>query len=187
MAEVPEKCDARIPAYLHLKRHGQALCKRTGPRCSKCPVSASCAYFAGNRRGPRGLLLATITASRQRADLNASSCVRSEGPGSESRHRSARPGRAPISDCHWLTFRESQRHRSHGRCPTRRGRASLANPSTLAWFFQDVHVLCRTRASRSRYDPNLSLPLRTHETATDPRCGGCRSYTSEGFGAVLLR
>jgi endonuclease III len=51
MAEVPEKFDARIRAYLLLKRHGQTLCKRTRPKCSGCPVSASCAYFAGNRRG----------------------------------------------------------------------------------------------------------------------------------------
>jgi len=51
MAKVPEKFDARIRAYLLLKRHGQALCKRTMPKCSECPVSASCAYFAGNRHG----------------------------------------------------------------------------------------------------------------------------------------
>src|SRR5271165_6126894 len=40
MAEVPEKFDARIRAYLLLKRHGQTLCKRTRPKCSECPVSA---------------------------------------------------------------------------------------------------------------------------------------------------
>jgi endonuclease III len=51
MAEVPEKFDTRSRAYLRLKRHGQALCKRTRPKCSECSVSASCAYFAGNRRG----------------------------------------------------------------------------------------------------------------------------------------
>jgi endonuclease III len=51
MTGVPEKFDARIRAYLLLKRHGQALCKRTRPKCSECPVSASCAYFVGNRRG----------------------------------------------------------------------------------------------------------------------------------------
>jgi endonuclease III len=51
MAKVPEKFDARIRAYLLLKRHGQAFCKRTMPKCSECPVSAYCAYFAGNRRG----------------------------------------------------------------------------------------------------------------------------------------
>jgi endonuclease III len=51
MAKVPEKFDARIRAYLLLKRHGQALCKRTMPKCLECPVSASCAYFAGNCHG----------------------------------------------------------------------------------------------------------------------------------------
>ncbi len=49
--EVPEKFDARIRAYLLLKRHGQELCKRTKPRCTQCPVKSSCAFFAGNRRG----------------------------------------------------------------------------------------------------------------------------------------
>jgi endonuclease III len=48
--EVPEKFDARIRAYLLLKRHGQEICKRK-PRCAQCPVSSSCAFFAGNRRG----------------------------------------------------------------------------------------------------------------------------------------
>lgn len=50
-AEVPAKFDARIRAYLLLKRHGQELCKRTKPKCDQCPVSASCAYFAGKHRG----------------------------------------------------------------------------------------------------------------------------------------
>jgi endonuclease-3 len=50
-AEVPEKFDARMRAYLLLKRHGQELCKRTKPRCTECPVSSSCAYFAGRHRG----------------------------------------------------------------------------------------------------------------------------------------
>ncbi|HEY6308955.1 MAG TPA: hypothetical protein VI488_21135 [Candidatus Angelobacter sp.] len=49
--EVPEKLDARIRAYLLLKRHGQELCKRTKPKCAQCPVSSSCAFFAGSRRG----------------------------------------------------------------------------------------------------------------------------------------
>jgi endonuclease III len=50
IAEVPEEFDARTRAYLLLKRHGQELCKRTRPKCSECPVSASCAYFAVIRR-----------------------------------------------------------------------------------------------------------------------------------------
>jgi endonuclease III len=50
-AEVPEKFDARMRAYLLLKRHGQELCKRTKPKCTECPVSSSCAYFAGRHRG----------------------------------------------------------------------------------------------------------------------------------------
>lgn len=48
---VPETCDARMRAYLLLKRHGQELCKRTKPRCDGCPVQTFCAYHAGNDRG----------------------------------------------------------------------------------------------------------------------------------------
>jgi endonuclease III len=50
-AALPAKFDARIRAYLLLKCHGQTLCKRTNPKCSACPVSASCAFFAGKMRG----------------------------------------------------------------------------------------------------------------------------------------
>lgn len=48
---VPEKFDARIRAFLLLKRHGQEICKRAKPKCEKCPVRTSCAYFAGKKRG----------------------------------------------------------------------------------------------------------------------------------------
>ena len=50
-AEVPKSFDARIRAYLLLKRHGQELCKRTRPKCPECPVRSSCAFFAGTLRG----------------------------------------------------------------------------------------------------------------------------------------
>lgn len=50
-AEIPEKFDARIRAYLLLKRHGQELCKRTKPKCPECPLNASCAYAKGRHRG----------------------------------------------------------------------------------------------------------------------------------------
>ncbi len=45
-AEIPEKLDPRVRAYLLLKRHGQEICKRTNPKCEQCPISSSCAYFA---------------------------------------------------------------------------------------------------------------------------------------------
>jgi endonuclease-3 len=48
--EVPEKLDARIRAYLLLKRHGQELCKLAKPKCAQCPVRSSCVFFA-DRRG----------------------------------------------------------------------------------------------------------------------------------------
>ena len=50
-AEIPAKFDARTRAYLLVKRHGGEICKSTKPKCEKCPVSDSCAYFAGKRRG----------------------------------------------------------------------------------------------------------------------------------------
>lgn len=49
--QVRRSLDARTRAYLLLKRHGQELCKRAKPKCGECPVSASCAYFAGKKRG----------------------------------------------------------------------------------------------------------------------------------------
>jgi endonuclease-3 len=48
-SEVPAKIDARIRAYLLLKRHGQALCKAAKPKCPECPLTGACAYFAGKR------------------------------------------------------------------------------------------------------------------------------------------
>jgi endonuclease-3 len=50
-AEVAETLDARTRAYLLLKRHGQEICKSSKPKCDQCPVSRSCAYFSGKRRG----------------------------------------------------------------------------------------------------------------------------------------
>jgi len=46
-AEVPAKFDARIRAYLLLKRHGQQPCKLAKPKCGECPVRGSCAYVVG--------------------------------------------------------------------------------------------------------------------------------------------
>jgi endonuclease-3 len=43
-SEVPAAFDARIRAYLLLKRHGQELCKRTNPRCKECPIQKACAF-----------------------------------------------------------------------------------------------------------------------------------------------
>lgn len=43
-SETPATFDARVRAYLLLKRHGQELCKRTNPKCNQCPVRAVCAF-----------------------------------------------------------------------------------------------------------------------------------------------
>jgi endonuclease III len=50
-AEVPEKTEARVRAYLLLKRHGQEVCKRTKPKCEGCILRTSCSFFSGKRRG----------------------------------------------------------------------------------------------------------------------------------------
>ena len=50
-SEVPKKADIRMRAFLLLKQHGQTLCKRTNPKCEKCPLKSSCAYYARKRRG----------------------------------------------------------------------------------------------------------------------------------------
>jgi len=50
-AGVASNREARARAYLLLKRHGQELCKRTNPKCDRCPVSAYCAYYSGSLRG----------------------------------------------------------------------------------------------------------------------------------------
>lgn len=44
--DVPEKLDARMRAYLLLKKHGQETCKRSRPRCNECAVKSKCAFLA---------------------------------------------------------------------------------------------------------------------------------------------
>jgi endonuclease III len=34
-----------LRAHLLLRRHGQALCKRTRPMCGRCPLSQECSFF----------------------------------------------------------------------------------------------------------------------------------------------
>ena len=43
-SEITATFDARIRAYLLLKRHGQELCKRSNPKCDRCPLRAECAF-----------------------------------------------------------------------------------------------------------------------------------------------
>jgi endonuclease III len=50
-SEIPDQFAPRQRAYLLLKQHGQEKCKRTNPKCDRCPVSGHCAYFAGEDRG----------------------------------------------------------------------------------------------------------------------------------------
>jgi endonuclease III len=49
--ELPRQFAARTRAFLLLKRHGQALCKRTNPKCGECPMAADCAFRSGALRG----------------------------------------------------------------------------------------------------------------------------------------
>ena len=50
-AQLPATFDARARAYLLLKAHGQQLCKRTKPKCDRCPLQKQCAYAKRNFRG----------------------------------------------------------------------------------------------------------------------------------------
>jgi len=43
---VPNTFDARMQAYLLLRKHGQDICKRTNPRCGDCVVRSNCRYPA---------------------------------------------------------------------------------------------------------------------------------------------
>jgi endonuclease-3 len=44
-AELPDNCETRQRAYLLLKKHGQEICKRSKPKCERCPLTAQCHYF----------------------------------------------------------------------------------------------------------------------------------------------
>jgi endonuclease III len=44
-AELPDNFEARGRAYLLLKKHGQEICKRSKPKCERCPLTAQCNYF----------------------------------------------------------------------------------------------------------------------------------------------
>ncbi len=45
----PEEFDARMRAYLLLKRHGQTLCKWNKPACEACPLQSDCAFSSKAR------------------------------------------------------------------------------------------------------------------------------------------
>jgi endonuclease III len=51
--QLPATPGARTRAYLLLQRHGRALCKRTNPKCSACPVAPDCAFFVAAAPTPR--------------------------------------------------------------------------------------------------------------------------------------
>lgn len=44
-AQMAEKFEPRVRAYLLLKKHGQELCKRSKPRCEECPIRGHCAWY----------------------------------------------------------------------------------------------------------------------------------------------
>jgi endonuclease III len=54
-SEIAATFDARQRAYLLLKRHGQELCKRTNPKCEKCPLRAACAFVSADHPPRRRL------------------------------------------------------------------------------------------------------------------------------------
>jgi len=48
---LPATAAARTRGYLLLQHHGQQLCKRSHPRCEKCPIAHSCTYFLSQAPG----------------------------------------------------------------------------------------------------------------------------------------
>ena len=43
-SSVPANFEALTRAYMLLKIHGEQLCKRSNPRCHRCPVAPACAF-----------------------------------------------------------------------------------------------------------------------------------------------
>jgi endonuclease III len=43
-AELPREISARVRAYVLLKKHGEAICKRSRPQCPRCPIARDCPY-----------------------------------------------------------------------------------------------------------------------------------------------
>ena len=48
---LPKDPDALIAAYYLLRRHGQELCRRSEPACSRCPLHTRCAFASRAGRG----------------------------------------------------------------------------------------------------------------------------------------
>ena len=44
--QLPADCRALVRAHQLLRQHGRELCKRSQPRCTRCPLRAKCAFFA---------------------------------------------------------------------------------------------------------------------------------------------
>ena len=44
-AELARTFEARLRAYLLLKKHGQEICKRSAPKCEICPLTAQCVFI----------------------------------------------------------------------------------------------------------------------------------------------
>src|SRR6266850_5241784 len=50
--QLKDNYDWLIGTHILLRRHGKELCKTNAPRCEKCPVRGSCAYFKARVRTP---------------------------------------------------------------------------------------------------------------------------------------
>jgi len=48
--ELGDDFDVLITAHRLLRRHGQELCRRSAPACSRCPLAPECLYFAQKGR-----------------------------------------------------------------------------------------------------------------------------------------
>ncbi len=48
-SELPDTVPARQRAHQLLRRHGQSLCRRSAPACSRCPLSGTCPTARASR------------------------------------------------------------------------------------------------------------------------------------------
>src|SRR6185436_5549192 len=46
--ELPDDREWLLQAHQLLRRHGQATCRRTTPRCEECPLTGQCAFYLAN-------------------------------------------------------------------------------------------------------------------------------------------
>jgi endonuclease-3 len=73
--QIGSDCAPLVSAHQLLKLHGQELCRRSEPRCTACPIRATCAFVIRPRIAKPGLI-------QQRGTSNIDITKKSSGKGS---------------------------------------------------------------------------------------------------------